>query len=157
MVAMLADIYPSVFKTSQKGRPILVAAISVICFLIGIPMLTQVISDILFLDFKNSIGRYLCLPTIRQIRCFRACCPLVFLFLLYRHRVVSRNGQFLCQTRQNVQKGELFRLISLHFLLGIECLCVPVDDFRLCFEIFNANRLLARLFREAFGHGENYL
>ncbi|CBY07630.1 unnamed protein product [Oikopleura dioica] len=41
MVAMLADIYPSVFKTSKKGRPILVAAISVTCFLIGIPMLTQ--------------------------------------------------------------------------------------------------------------------
>ena len=39
---MLADIYPSVFKTSKKGRPILVAAISIICFLIGIPMLTQV-------------------------------------------------------------------------------------------------------------------
>jgi len=50
MVAMLADIYPSVFKTSKKGRPILVAAISVTCFLIGIPMLTQV-RKILFFDF----------------------------------------------------------------------------------------------------------
>ena len=67
MVAMLADIYPTVFKTSKKGRPILVAAISIICFLIGIPMLTQV--RILFLDFINfkisiSKGRDLCFPVI---------------------------------------------------------------------------------------------
>ena len=93
MVAMLADIYPSVFKTSKKGRPILVAAISIICFLIGIPMLTQV--RILFVDFITFgflIGRDLCLPVIRQIRRFRTRRPLVFIFLLYRHRVVSRNG-----------------------------------------------------------------
>jgi len=41
LVAMIADLYPKQFKTSPAGRPILVGAICLICFLVGLPMMTD--------------------------------------------------------------------------------------------------------------------
>jgi len=41
LVAMIADLYPNKFKTSPTGRPILVGCICLLCFIVGLPMMTD--------------------------------------------------------------------------------------------------------------------
>ncbi|CAG5099678.1 Oidioi.mRNA.OKI2018_I69.XSR.g16631.t1.cds [Oikopleura dioica] len=41
LAAMIADLYPKQFKTSSTGRPILVGCICLLCFLVGLPMMTD--------------------------------------------------------------------------------------------------------------------
>ena len=160
MVAMLADIYPSVFKTSKKGRPILVAAISVTCFLIGIPMLTQV-RKILFFDFIFGTFIKIFQGGIYVFQLFDKYGASGLAVLWFSYFSSTAIAWFHGMDNFYAKLDKMYKKVNnaLHFyaifVVGNKCLCVSMDDFWFYSQKFNSGRLLASLLWQTFRHGQD--